>query len=104
MVCWYLFLVPIDYVRRVLFHTNNIYAVFPSAGVHSCFTGAYCSGQALHNWFYNYWDAALFFKLGLLNSFALYMFVNGFSLALCVIEGFLVLLPLVLYIVGYICS
>ena len=30
------------------------------------------------------------------------MFVNGFSLALYVIEGFLVLLPLVLYIVGYI--
>ena len=52
--------------------------------------------------FYNYWDAALLFNLGLLNSFALYMFVNGFSLALYIIEGFLVLLPLVLYIFGYI--
>ncbi len=50
------------------------------------------------NEFYNYWDAALFFNLGLLNSFALYMFVNGFSLALYIIEGFLVFLPLVLYI------
>jgi hypothetical protein len=53
------------------------------------------------NEFYNYWDAALFFNLGLLNSFALYMFVNGFSLALYIIEGFLVFLPLVLYIFGY---
>ena len=52
--------------------------------------------------FYNCWDAALLFNLGLLNSFALYMFVNGFSLALYIIEGFLVLLPLVLYIFGYI--
>ena len=105
MVCRYLFLVLIDYVCRVLFHTNNIYAVFPSASVHSFFAGAYCSGQALQQWvlqFYNYWDAALLFNLGLLSSFALYMFINGFSLALYVIEGFLVLLPLLLYIVGYI--
>ena len=55
------------------------------------------------NELYNYWDAALFFNLGLLNSFALYMFVNGFSLALYVIEGFLVLLPLVIYIIAYTC-
>ena len=53
------------------------------------------------NKFYNYWDAVLLFNLGLLNSFALYMFVNGFSLGLYVIESFLVLLPLVLYIIGY---
>ena len=53
------------------------------------------------NKFYNYWDAMLLFNLGLLNSFALYMFVNSFSLGLYVIEGFLVLLPLVLYILGY---
>ena len=53
------------------------------------------------NRFYNYWDAALLSNLGLLNLFALYMFVNGFSLALYVIEGFLVFLPLVLYIFGY---
>ena len=53
------------------------------------------------NKFYNYWDAALLFNLGLLNSFALYMFVNSFSLGLYVIEGFLVLLPVVLYIAGY---
>ena len=53
------------------------------------------------NKFYNYWDAGLLFNLGLLNSFALYMFVKGFSLALYIIEGFLVLLPLLLYIFGY---
>ena len=52
---------------------------------------------------FNCWDITLLFNLGLLNLFALYMFVNSFSLGLYIIEAFLVFLPLVIYIVGYMC-
>ena len=52
---------------------------------------------------FNCWDIMLLFNLGLLNSFALYMFVNGFSLGLYIVEALLVLLPLVIYVIGYMC-
>ena len=51
--------------------------------------------------FYNYWDVALLFNLGILNLFGIYMFVSGFSIALYTVQGSLVLLPILLYTIGY---